>query len=179
MRTTFFAAFLTLLPKLLALAGFLAGAVFALAGDFDFAGLFLTGFFLTGLFFTGLFLATVLVALGDLVTRGPEPFAAARIFRFVSADGCFNWEVFFAGDFEAGFVDVLEVFAFFFGGALTVAFTLDAALTVGSFTFFFFAGDAELVVSLEVVTVFLAVAFPRELVALVMTFLTLALIDFG
>lgn len=174
MRTTFFAAFLTLLPKLLALAGFLAGAVFALAGDFDFAGLFLTGFF-----FTGLFLATVLVALGDLVTRGPEPFAAARIFRFVSADGCFNWEVFFAGDFGAGFVVVLEVFVFFFGGALTVAFTLDAALTVGSFTFFFFAGDAELVVSLEVVTVFLAVAFPRELVALVMTFLTLALIDFG
>lgn len=79
----------------------------------------------------------------------------------------------------AGFAVVLEVFAFFFWGALTVALTLDAVLTVGSFTFFFFAGDARLVVSFEAVAVFLVVAFPRALFALVMTFLTLALIDFG
>lgn len=83
MRTTFLAALLTLLLRPLAFTGLLAVGFFALAGDF-------AGLFLTGLFFTGLLLPTVLVALADFVTRDPEPFAAARIFRFVSADGCLS-----------------------------------------------------------------------------------------
>lgn len=85
-----------------------------------------------------------------------------------------SWEVLFAGDLGAGF----SVFSFFFCEVLTVALTLDAGLTVGSLTLFFLAGEA-LLVTLAVVTDFLVVALPRTVVAFLMTFLKLDLMDFG
>lgn len=97
------------------------------------------------------------------------PLARARIFFLVSGDGRLSWEVLTSDPGVA-----LLVFDFR-PAPRTAALTLEATLTFGSLIFFLVVVPRLLA---EVVAVFLAAAFPRAVVALVMAFLTPALMDF-
>lgn len=173
-----FAAFRTLAPRPLPLAVFTLAGLDAVTVPLSLAGIrALIGLFIGALRgpglgpgfrpdFPGDFAGDLA---GDFLACGLEPLAAAaRICFLVSADGRLRGE-FLAG--EAGAAFAVSAFR---RGPRTAALILAAVFTLGSLM-----PCLETVLPRPVVAAFFAAAFPRAVVALVMAFLTLALIDLG